>query len=299
MFNTPILLITFNRPSHTRKILEVIRAQQPRQLYVFQDGARLNNEHDKNKCLEVRKIIDEVVDWRCDLKTYFSDINLGCGPGPYKAISWFFENVEYGIILEDDLDPHIYFFDYCEKMLTMYMNEPKVGLITGHNQHRIYTKKTSYYFTFNMSGTLGWATWRRVWKDFDFDIKYNREELDCALKEHYGLPRPYRDYENRLYKIWITDDRSDVWDHMFKYYLLLNGYLDVKPNSCLVSHLGTDADATHSGYTDPGYMMEINDSLFPNLIHPKDVKISSEEYKRIMIKSIKIIIKRFLRIIDY
>jgi hypothetical protein len=110
MFQVPILLITFNRPTHTRKVLEVIRAQQPKQLFVFQDGARNNNEKDTIKCAEVRKVVKELVDWDCELKTYYSEVNLGCGPGPASAITWFFENVEQGIILEDDCIPHTDFF---------------------------------------------------------------------------------------------------------------------------------------------------------------------------------------------
>ena len=62
MLNTPILLIIFNRPSHTRKVLEVIRMQQPKQLFVFQDGVRNNNENDIVKCPEVRNVVKELVD---------------------------------------------------------------------------------------------------------------------------------------------------------------------------------------------------------------------------------------------
>ena len=49
MFKTPILLITFNRPDHVRKVLIEIRKQQPSQLYVCQDGARDGNENDRVK----------------------------------------------------------------------------------------------------------------------------------------------------------------------------------------------------------------------------------------------------------
>ena len=34
-----------------------------------------------------------------------SSKNLGCGLGPVSATNWFFENEDYGIILEDDLVP--------------------------------------------------------------------------------------------------------------------------------------------------------------------------------------------------
>ena len=39
-----------------------------------------------------------------------------------------------------------------------------------------------------MNGTLGWGTWRRVWKDFDFKIKYDRDLLDEKLKSCYKMP---------------------------------------------------------------------------------------------------------------
>lgn len=57
MFNTPILLITFNRPTHTRCVLERILEAKPQELYVFQDGARVGNENDVQKCTEVRQTI--------------------------------------------------------------------------------------------------------------------------------------------------------------------------------------------------------------------------------------------------
>ena len=100
MFNTPILLITFNRPTHVSRVLEVIMRQQPKDLYVFQDGAREGNEADLQKCTQVREVIEKLTkDTDTRLHTFFSDKNLGCGPGPFAAISWFFENEEYGIVL--------------------------------------------------------------------------------------------------------------------------------------------------------------------------------------------------------
>ena len=60
MFHTPILLITFNRPEHTKRVLEAILAAQPLELYVFQDGAREGNENDTLKCAEVRRVVEDM-----------------------------------------------------------------------------------------------------------------------------------------------------------------------------------------------------------------------------------------------
>lgn len=58
--HTPILLITFNRPEHTRRVLTEILKQEPQSLYVCQDGAREGNENDRIKCQEVRDVIKEL-----------------------------------------------------------------------------------------------------------------------------------------------------------------------------------------------------------------------------------------------
>ena len=48
-FETPVLLITFNRPTHTRRVWNEIKKQHPKYVYVFQDGARFGNEIDLKK----------------------------------------------------------------------------------------------------------------------------------------------------------------------------------------------------------------------------------------------------------
>ena len=87
---TPVLLITFNRPDHVRRVLSAIRDARPASLYVFQDGAREGNAVDAEKCPEVRAVVQELVDWDCDLHTFYADRNFGCGAGPMTGINWFF-----------------------------------------------------------------------------------------------------------------------------------------------------------------------------------------------------------------
>jgi hypothetical protein len=59
----------------------------------------------RKKCNVVRNWVLENVDWECEVKTFFRDENVGLGLGPANAISWFFDQVEQGIILEDDCLP--------------------------------------------------------------------------------------------------------------------------------------------------------------------------------------------------
>ena len=153
MLQTPILLITFNRSQYLRQILTEIGNQQPSKLYVFQDGMRIGNRDDELKMAKVRQLIEEYVNWPCDLPTNYQDENLGCGRGPFTAISWFLSYEEYGIILEDDIIPHPIFFDYMRILLERYKDDERIGIVAGHNLHRRYSRKNSYYFTFEYSDT--------------------------------------------------------------------------------------------------------------------------------------------------
>ncbi len=291
MLNTPVLLITFLRLEHTRQALSALREQKPKKLYVAQDGPREGHPDDMAKLMAVRDAVAELVDWDCELHTLYQDKNLGCGRGPYAAMSWFFENEEKGIVLEDDINPHPLFFPYMEDLLERYKDDEAVGMVTAHNMQRYYSKKNSYYFTYEMAGTLGWGTWRRVWKDFDFNIPFDAELLDGSLRK-YGMPRLCRKKTIDNYKKWLSGDRHDCWDYQFDYYLLVNHYLNARANSCLTSHEGDDGDATHTGYSNPGYSMEVNASRFETITHPGSVKVDGSVKWRMLKREVHVCLKK-------
>lgn len=169
--NTPVLLITFNRPAYVRQMIDALRAANVSNLYVFKDGPRPNNTADYKASKEIEDIISSI-DWGCTVKTNYMQNNLGCGYGPYSAISWAFQYEDELIILEDDCVPTIPFFDFCSEMLEKYRDNPKVRHISGRSQ---YTEspvfeRFDYIFT-QYAPTWGWATWKRTWQDFDMQMR--------------------------------------------------------------------------------------------------------------------------------
>ena len=146
MFNTPILFVIFNRLDTTFKVFEKIREIKPKKLYIAADGPRKQIEGENEKCAKVRSI-ETLVDWDCEVKTLFQSENLSCGPAVSTAISWFFNNEEQGIILEDDCLPNTSFFHFCEEMLNYYKENETIMHIGGTNfqDGRMYGK-ADYYF---------------------------------------------------------------------------------------------------------------------------------------------------------
>ena len=294
-FNTPILLITFNRPQHTRRVLESIMAVHPCVLYVFQDGAREGNKSDAVKCAEVRQVVEELTEGtQSKVHKNYSEKNLGCGPGPFEAMTWLFQNEEKGIILEDDINPHPLFFSYMDNLLERYKDNNNIGIVSGHNLQRHYSRKNSYYFTHETIGTWGWGTWRRVWVGFDFDIPFKYEELNGALKD-FGVPRLCRQKFCSLFKGWMSGSRQDFWDFQFDYYLIVNHYLNIRPNSCLTSNEGDGLDATHTFSLNENYRMSVNAPLFENLCHPSSIKIDPSVKWRMLKKEVHLMLKKSRR----
>lgn len=248
-FHTPILLIAFNRPDHTRRVLEAIMTIQPCDLYVFQDGAREGNGRDVVKCEEVRGVIEEMTSGKgIRIHENFSDKNLGCGPGPAAALDWFFEREEMGIVLEDDAVPHPDFFPYCEELLLRYKDDTSVMAIGSMKiaQEKEYDDG-SYYFSMMNRNLCAWATWRRAWKSFDISMQnVNRRDLRKAMRK-YGCGLVECEYwVDRLDEVHENLCEGKSWDMQFIMSIWMNHGKGIIPNVNLTSNIGTVGEATHS-----------------------------------------------------
>lgn len=245
-FVTPVLLNTFNRPDETFKVLQALKERKVPVLYIHSDGPRLNNNEDVENIQKVRQLIDSTIDWNCEVYKLYENTNLGCGLGPCKAITWFFQNVEEGIILEDDCLPHPDFFMYCQELLERYRHNDQIYVIGGTNRHPSkITKRYSYHFSPYME-IWGWATWKRVWKMYDFN--FSKEEED--FKKHIK-PFLYSNYATKYWTNILRQSNEDgetktYWDFQLEMMSLYNNKLNIIPNHNLVENIGFNSRATHT-----------------------------------------------------
>lgn len=278
LFEIPILLITFNRPNHTKKVFDEVKMQKPKRLYVFQDGCRDGNISDIEKCLAVKKNFSESINWNCELKTFYSNVNLGCGKGPQTAISWFFENEEYGIILEDDCLPHPDFFSYCKELLIKYKDINKVMFIGATTYHDLYPSVYSYFFT--KHPVVGaWASWRRAWNGYDFDLfNLDAEILKDKLKKQLKSKAEIDWWIHRLNEM-KNDKSKHYWDYQFHIHLYLNDGVAIMPRRNMISNIGFDSEGTHTKSNDDNRGYRQTYSCMP-LIHPYQINVNKElEYR--------------------
>lgn len=302
MLNSPILLITFNRPDHTRQTLQRILEAHPHDLYIFQDGAREGNANDAIKCQQVRDIIDEF--WKkytslsCGegrgevLHRYVSEVNLGCGTGPMTAISWFFDNVEQGIVMEDDCLAHPDFFPYCEELLNRYRGTA-VKFINSTLYDDRWAKAlnpdidlTSYLLPLTCSYgfslymvTGAWASYREVWQGFDLDLK-DMSAMKFAWHV-YRLTGNLAEAEWWWYQVRaIQQDKSkkSYWDYQMQIHLFRQNALTIHPAVNLISNIGFDAEGTHTCSNDGRGDKEVHPILPLN--HPEKLEATPQRDMR-------------------
>lgn len=261
MMQTPVLLLVFNRPAQSLRVLEQIRQQQPRQLFIAADGPRVSRPGEEALCKETRERLLAAIDWNCDVRTLFRDDNLGCGRAVSGAISWFFEAVEEGIILEDDCVPDASFFGYCTSLLSYYREQPQVMHIGGSNfqQGRV-RGDGSYYFS-RYSHVWGWATWRRAWQHYDYTLHLYREspvsDLNPSLR---GALRA------------IYQRRIDTWDIQWFMSVWFSGGWAITPNVSLIKNIGYGNGATHTRRV-PSWFKKIRYGSLPLVVHPQELAV--------------------------
>jgi len=260
----PILFIIFNRPDTTQKVFDVIRQIRPSRLFIAADGPRDNIAKEKEFCIEARKIVTQV-DWKCDVQTLFREKNLGCGEAVSSAITWFFENVEEGIILEDDCLPSLSFFDFCQKMLERYRDEKKIMMISGSNPATSFPNLESDYYYSKVYSIWGWATWRRAWKLYDKKI------LNWPINKKGGLLSNF--YPNNRVKNYFSiafdnvyNDRIDTWDYQWAYTCITNNGLNIIPKYNMVSNIGVEGTHTRK---------KVSKSLFLKTFNVNTDKLTS------------------------
>ncbi len=274
---TPILFLIFNRPDTTHRVFDEIKQQQPKYLYVAADGPRNNRKNEFEYCEQTRAIIEEI-DWDCDVKTLFRDHNLGCGKAVSSAITWFFENVEQGIILEDDCLPHPDFFKYCEELLDLYKDNEGVMLISGDNfQKGIKRGEASYYFS-AYPHIWGWASWRRAWNKYDFLLKnYSSKEFKVTLKHYFPLWTERQLWLDRF--LLIKKQAINTWDYQFIFTIWENKGLAILPNVNLISNIGFHGNSTHTNDPNHIYANIPSQNIIP-LNHPLVIErnLTADEY---------------------
>jgi hypothetical protein len=203
----------------------------------------------------------------------FQNDNIGCGLGPADAITWFFNYVDEGIILEDDTVPHIEFFEYSSILLAKYRNNLEVMAINSSNFQDRKHGDGSFYFSMQNGPLCAWATWKRSWSFFDYSLdRYTEIHLKKSFA-YYNTTEREKKWWVDIYKGVISNVyNGSSWDYQFIFAIWINKGKSIVPNTNLSTNIGFGPDATHTTNSESP---TANNPVYPilPLVHPSSEKV--------------------------
>jgi glycosyl transferase family 2 len=239
--NAPIALFAYNRPAHTRRTLEALRANEgaaASDLYVFCDGPK--HEAARAAVAEVRALARSIAGFR-RVEVIEQPANLGLASSIIRGVTQVCGQHGRVIVVEDDLVTAPYFLRYMNEALALYRDDAAVGSIHGY----WYAVDRPMPDTFFLRGAScwGWATWARAWQQFESDgSKLLRELRTRNLTERFDLEGAI------AYTKMLADQiagRNDSWAIRWHASMFLAGRLQLSPGRSLVQNIGFDSTGTH------------------------------------------------------
>ena len=244
MKSPPILLLGFNRPQKTTRLVNALRVHQPKHVIFNVDGPRVGHPSDEIQVQEVQRCV-ELIDWPCRVETRFHATNQGLRAAVVSAVSSATSQYGQVIVIEDDTVPGPHLVGYLTAALQHYNDRPEIGHISGYNVvPRSVLKdlpgpsRLSLY-----PESFAWATWERAWRNYDDSLIWG---TTCDLRELAEVTGSitsalrwrinFLDAKSRRIDSWAYRWISSLWSHRM---------LAVSPNVNLANYGGSDS-GTHT-----------------------------------------------------
>lgn len=275
-----VLMLVFNRPATTQRVLQAVRQAKPQRLYVAADGPRRGNLNDELQSKLVRQLFDNI-DWPCEVHTRYLSENLGCRMAVSSAISWFFQNEDQGIILEDDTLPNDDFFVFCDEMLIRYKDDERIFSVSGSSLAQPWFKTSLTYVYSRYMCVWGWASWRRAWKCYDesmSDWPETKANMDALPLMPLGFSKLYWSLVFDL----VYGRSIGTWDHQWVYTHWKHAGLSILPANNMVLNLGFGDGATHTSGAAPDYVQLMQHSKVGRPYFGPDRVADSQELGQVL-----------------
>ena len=268
---TPVVVVVFNRPELARAVFNVLKKARPASLFIVADGPREGHPKDVALCEETRAVFENI-SWPCTVQRNLAATNLGCGRRPSSGLDWAFGQVDRAVVLEDDCLPDLTFFRFCDEMLDRYADDERIMMVSGMNIAGIWKQEIqSYHFSYYGS-TWGWATWRRAWQHYDYDMPlWWSGEVQNRIRDVLADDAQFR-YRQSVF----SGNHDRVWDYQWNFVRLLQSGLSIVPARNMISNAGFGGHATHTKDTNSPLARIPRQSMTFPLKHPSAIAVDRD-----------------------
>lgn len=265
---SPITLFVYNRPIHTKKTVQALKANKLASqsiLYIYSDHPK--KEEHKEDVKKVREYIHTIKGFK-ETHVIERKQNYGLAKSIIEGVTEVINKHNNVIVLEDDLITSHMFLTYMNNMLETYEKEKKIYSITGYNFPPKLMKipkeyKYDIYFS-PRAGSGGWATWKDRWDKADWEVEDYEE-----FKKNKQLQKEFNKGGDDMTDMLISqmEGKLDSWAIRWCYTLFKKNAYCIYPTKSYVDNIGFDGSGIHSG-TNSKYghstLNQIEQLILPN-----------------------------------
>lgn len=263
---SPIVIIIYNRPNHTKKLLLEINKHKVDKIYIVSDGPK-KNLNDIKLVKKTRNLIDKINKNKKVIKIY-SDKNLGLRQRIITGLNKVFEKEKQAIILEDDCIPTKEFFLFTKILLKKYRGNKKIASICGSNHLSEWNDPNTEYLISKYFNSWGWATWADRWNEVNLDPKYLlNEKNDKKILNHLNTYRALFYWKYKLKK--ILKKKISSWAYTYNYYNFLKNKYHVIPKQNLLKNIGFGLNSSNTKILPMKYFVKKNKNKLNIISHQK------------------------------
>ena len=260
-----ILIFSYNRPSHLKRVLISLENYNEKNINIILDGPK--NKKDKLIQEEVKKVI--IGDQKIKLNFIFRKKNLGLAKSIVKTLDYYSQKFKYMIIIEDDCIPRKEFFPYIKKGIMMNKRNKSIGAVCGYQLPKLHEKnnKNLNLYLLNHFIPWGWAILSENW------IKFRNEFKNILInKKNIKLPKNL----SQIVKITKHKERK-IWTRNFILYNYYKGNKFLYPGKSLIKNIGFDGSGVNSKITDIFYTRYFKSKKISNTIDVNEKLIKQQE----------------------
>lgn len=227
-----VALLVYDRPEHTRRVVDSLIQNGVRSLRVFMDSAEDPGVHRRQQ-----QMLEDFAKRReLSVDLHRHTRRQGLANSVRFALRSVFEKADAAVILEDDCVVRPGGLAFFADGLRAMRHERRVRSICGYLHPCPFIRAAAAPLLLKRFCPWGWATWRDRWCDYDSDLRRvvqrleQRVELDALGRDLAELCRSEAYLENRV----------DIWSVNWILEHYATGTLCAYPCDSMIENIGLD-----------------------------------------------------------
>jgi hypothetical protein len=157
-------------------------------------------------------------------------------------------------------------------VLDRYRENGRVWAVNGNSYQPQHPRGDGSYYFSKYPDCWGWATWRRAWRHFQFDLPFLRHWRESPRWQACFPTAPEQAYWGDTFSS-LERGELNSWAFRWTACVLHAGGLSATPNANLVRNIGFDAHGTNTkGSVGPAYDV----TPLGHIVHPSIIKADAQ-----------------------